>query len=121
MDVLLTSDGDLSIDGRGDIALTQSARQAIRVRLLWFFGEWRFAPGLGMPYFEEVFIKNPNLGRIRRIVRDQAMGVREVLDVSNINVVVNVGTREARVSFDVILDGETYREEVEIPWGTNMD
>ena len=74
-----------------------------------------------MPYFEEVFIKNPNLRRVRRIVRDQVMGVQKVRGVSNINVGVNTGTREARISFDVALDEETYREEVEIPWGAYTD
>jgi hypothetical protein len=33
-DILLTSDGDLKIDEQGDISLTDSIRQAIRIRLL---------------------------------------------------------------------------------------
>ena len=121
LDILLAPDGDLNITGHGDIQLTESVRQAIRIRLLWFFGEWKFAPLLGVPYFEDVLVKNPNLSRVRRIVRSQVMSVREVRGVDNINVSVNAGTREARISFDADLDDETYREEVEIPWGANTD
>ena len=80
LDILLTRDGDLHIDEWGDIKLTDSVRQAVRIRLQWFFNEWRFAPEYGVPYFEDVFIKNPDLLRIRRIVRDEAMSVEGVLE-----------------------------------------
>ena len=121
LDILLTRDGDLSINDWGDIALTRSVRQAVRIRLLWFFGEWRFAPGLGVLYWEEVFVKNPNVGRIRRIVREQVMGVEEVQDVRNISIDITAGTRIARIAFDVTLEEEIYREEVDIPWGAYTD
>lgn|GEM_PF-3755842 len=57
-DILLTPDGDLNITENGDIQLPESVRQAIRIRLLWFFSEWRFAPEIGVPYFEDFLIKN---------------------------------------------------------------
>ena len=117
LDILLDREGDLSITQSGDISLTQSARQAIRIRLLWFFNEWRFAPGLGVPYFEEVLVKNPNINRIRRIIYNQAKSVEGVQDVRSIDVSVDPSSRRARFSFDVTLSEETYRDEVEIPWG----
>ena len=121
LDILLDCDGDLHITPSGDIYLTQNARQAVRIRLLWFFNEWRFAPGLGVPYFEEVFIKNPNINRLRRIVYEQAKSVDGVIDVRNININIENAARKARFCFDLMLQEETYREEVEIPWGVNMD
>jgi len=119
-DILLTRDGDLNINEWGDISLTESIRQAVRIRLLWFFQEWRFAPGLGVPYWEEILIKNPNITRIRRIIRDEAMSVDGVQDVRNIVIDINANTRNARFSFDLIISDETYREEVDIPW-VSMD
>ena len=121
LDILLTPNGDLDITDHGDIRLTESIRQAIRIRLLWFSGEWRFAPGLGVPYLEEIFIKGPNIGRIRRIVRKQVMEVREVQDVRNISINIDAGTRLARIAFDVALEEGTYREEVDMPWGAYTD
>jgi len=121
LDILLTRDHDLNINEWGDITLTESVRQAVRIRLLWFFEEWRFAPFLGVPYWAEVLIKNPNIGRIRRIIREQCMLVREVQDVRNIIIEINANTRVARFTFDLALNDEIYREEVDIPWGPSTD
>ena len=116
LDILLTPDGDLNITDHGDIQLTESVRQAIRIRLLWFFREWRFAPQLGVPYFEDVLIKNPNMGRIRGIIRREVMSVREVRDVLNLNIDLDPRSRRAVIRFEAVTSEETYREEVEIPW-----
>ena len=118
LDILLTPDGDLNINEWGDITLTNSVRQAIRIRLLWFFQEWRFAPSLGVPYWEEVLIKNPNISRIRSIMRGQIMSVEQVRDVRNLRIDVSSQTRIARISFEAVTDEETFSEEVDIPWGT---
>jgi hypothetical protein len=42
-----------------DISVGHSIRQDVKILLQCFLAEWRFAPGLGFPYFEEVFVKNP--------------------------------------------------------------
>jgi len=112
LDILLTPGGDLNINEQGDIALTESIRQAVRVRLLWFWGEWRFAVEFGVPYFENILVKNPNIEQIRRIVRDEAMSVDGVLDVRNITVTISKQTRSATIWLDIVVAEETYREEV---------
>lgn len=112
LDILLTPGGDLNINEQGDIALTESIRQAVRIRLLWFFNEWRFAVEFGVPYFENILIKNPDIEQIRRIVRDEAMSVDGVLDVRNITVTVNKQARSATIWLDIVVAEETYREEV---------
>ena len=40
LDILL-NDGDLVVTDTGDIRLTNSVRQAITIRLLWFAREWK--------------------------------------------------------------------------------
>ena len=111
-DLQLSSDGDLVITELGDIVLTESVRQAVRIRLLWFLPEWRFAPEFGVPYFEEILVKNPNLERIRRIIRDKVMSVDDVTDARNISVILDKPTRTAKVTLEVVTDEETFREEV---------
>jgi hypothetical protein len=115
-DILLTPDGDINIQPTGDIGITDSVRQAVRIRLLWFFSEWRFAPSYGVPYYEEILIKNPDKERIKRIIREEAMSVKEVQDVKNIMLDINTSTRHARAAFDIVIECETFREEVLIPW-----
>ena len=113
-DILLTEDGDLYIGQGGDISLTDSVRQAVRIRLQWFFGEWRFSPNFGIPYFEEILVKAPDVERIRRIVRDEVLSVDGVTDVRNITVTIAKQTRRAKVTFDLVVAEETFREEVVI-------
>ena len=113
-DILLTHDGDLSIGDSGDVSLTESVRQAVRIRLLWFLGEWRFAPKFGMPYFEEILVKNPNIERLRRAVRDEVLSVTEVDDVRNVAISADPLTRSAKVTLDIVVGEETYREEVAV-------
>ena len=113
-DIFLTADGDIYISEAGDISLTDSIRQAARIRLLWFLGEWRFWPDTGVPYFEEILIKNPNIERLRWIIRDEVVSVDGVIDVRNIRIDINKAKRTAMVSLDIVLADETYREEVAI-------
>ena len=115
-DILLTPDGDLFINEQGDISLTDSVRQAVRIRLLWFYGEWRFWPDTGVPYYESILVKNPNTEYVRQIIRDEVMSVDEVIDARNIRIDLDKPARTATITLDVVTSEETYREEVIIPW-----
>ena len=111
-DILLDNNGDLLISDAGDIDITDSVRQAIKVRLRWFFGEWRYAPKFGLPYFEEILVKRPAIERIRRVVRDAVMSVDEVTDVNNIDVSIDSKSRIAKIVFNAFTSNANFREEV---------
>ena len=113
-DLLLTPDGDLAVSEFGDISLTDSVRQAVRIRLMWFLAEWRFAPMFGVPYFEEILVKNPNAERLRGIIRDKAMTVDGVLDVRNISVAIDKPSRKAVVRFEFVTTEGAFLEELTI-------
>ena len=104
----------MNINAHGDISITDSVRQAVRIRLLWFFKEWRFAPAYGVPYFEEILVKKPNVQRIKRIIRSEVMSVKEVRDARNITIDINKAKRMAVVALDIVTAEETFREEVEV-------
>ena len=112
LDILLTPGGDLHISETGDISLTNSVVQAVKIRLQWFFNEWRFAPPFGIPYFEDILIKKPDLERVRRIVRNEVMSVDEVIETRNITINVNNSARSALIRLDIVTAEDTYREEV---------
>jgi hypothetical protein len=114
-DLLLTRYGDLYIDpATGDIQITDSVEQAIRIRLLWFWREWRLGPGKGIPYWEEIFVKNPNKLRLRQIFREAIMSVEEVVDVLDLGVAIDPATRiltvryKARTTDDAEHGGEVH-------------
>ena len=116
-DILLQPDGDLLVSDNGDIVITDSVRQAIRIRLRWFFDEWRLGPTFGIPYYEEVFIKKPNENRIRQLVRDEIMSVEEVNDVKDITIKIDNGGRTASILYTAVTAEETFREEMMIIYG----
>lgn len=117
-DFKLAKDGDLYISPDGDIAITQSVCQAVRVRLLWFFREWRLMPQIGFPYFEEVFVKKPSESKIRHYIREEIMSVNEVTDVTKIDFSIDKRTRAAKIKVEFSANGEMYYEEVECNWQT---
>ena len=85
-DLLLTRDGDLYINpATGDIEITDSVEQAIRIRLLWFYNEWRLGPEHGIPYYEEILVKGPNKLRIRQLFREAILSVAEVESVEELS------------------------------------
>ena len=111
-DLKLTNSGDLEISEDGDVSLTQSVRQAVLIRLRWLFGEWRFAPENGVPYFQKIMVKNPNIPQIKQIIRSEIMGVEGMVDVKNLAVEIDSESRTARITFDGYADGENFSEEV---------
>ena len=111
-DLKLTNSGDLEISEDGDVSLTQSVRQAVLIRLRWLFGEWRFAPENGVAYFQKIMVKNPDIPRIKQIIRAEIMGVEGMVDVKNLAVGIDSESRTARITFDGYADGENFSEEV---------
>lgn len=111
-DILLTPDGDLVIGEAGDISITDSVRQAIRVRLRWFLQEWRLGPEIGVPYYDEVLVKNPNSLRIQQLIRDEILTVEEVTDVHDVTFKMDSQARTAVIKYSASVGEETFREEV---------
>lgn len=116
IDLKLDARGDLELSAAGDITTTDSIVQAVRIRLLWFLQEWRLGPEMGFPYFEELFVKNPNEAKLRYQVRETVMGVEGVTDVKEISFSIDRKTRMAVITVVFTTDKETYREEVKIAW-----
>ena len=112
VDFKITPDGDLEITPVGDIVPTESVAQAVLIRLKWFLAEWRLGPTLGFPYFEEVFIKNPNLTKIRFLLRDLVLG--GVTSVTKADIIPDPRTREAEIIVVFTVEDEIFQKEVKI-------
>lgn len=115
-DFKLDPSGDLELSAAGDISTTDSIIQAVRIRLLWFFQEWRYGPDMGLPYFEDILVKNPNESKIRHLVREAVMSVEGVTDATDISITIDRKTRHAIIALSISTDEETFREEVKIAW-----
>ena len=105
-DLLLDKNGDLYLTPSGDISLTDSVRQAILIR--------KFGSLLGLPYFSEVFVKNPNIAVIEQLFREQILSVEEVVGVEDIRIQINKRLRICTVIFRAQTTQGAIEEEVMI-------
>lgn len=111
-DLALDTDGDIAIED-GDARLltgTDAILQHIRIRLLFVRGEW-FADGReGVPYFEAVLRKAPDLGLVRSLIRETIARTPGIASVPTLTVELDASTRSLAVSFEAIAeDGVTIR------------
>ena len=114
MDILLDASGDLCISESGDLKLEDSVAQKIRIRLLWFEGEWRWDTEEGIPYFENLFVKNPDTDHFESLVRERIFEVEEVTEVKEVSVTYDRKTRDAVIRYTALTDFEKIIEEVRI-------
>ncbi len=112
VDIKLDKNGDIDVSAVGDISLTASVRQAVLIRLRWIYGEWKLHPDYGFHWFEEVFVKNPNLVKIRSLIRDEILQVEGVKAAEVTVVKYDKERREASVAYTLTVDEGTFREEV---------
>lgn len=110
MDILLGENGDLYFKN-ADIVLANSVRQKIKIRLKWFFQEWRWDDEAGIEYFEYLFVKNPDLEQVQEMIEDAIFDVDEVTDVNYVNIAVDASTRKAVITYEAVTDEETIKEE----------
>lgn len=93
-------------DGLARVVMVQGVdyvRQKISTRLKFFLGEWFLDLRQGVPYYRDVFVKNPNLTIVRAIFRDVILSVQEVLTVDTITLDYNSKLRLLAVQFTATL------------------
>lgn len=113
-DILLDSNGDILLNDAGDIQFTDSVQQAISIRLKWFAKEWRLGPDFGIPYYEEVFIKNPSKLLLEQRMQDEIMEVAEVEKITAFNLNLDSRTRVLYVKYTVKVGEKSIEGKVEL-------
>ena len=75
---------DLIIQDRDLMIIDNAERvaQQIAIQLRFYLGEWFLDTSEGVPYFEYVLVKNPNLNHVRQVIRE---AIEKVSDVSKVN------------------------------------
>lgn len=111
-DILLDENGDIAITKEGDLSIVESPIQAAMIKLKWFFGEWLYDPEKGIPWFEYVFLKNPNMAYIKSLLVEQMMEIEEVVSVPCLDIIFDTVKRSAVIRFEIQTSEETYRKEV---------
>ncbi len=111
-DILLDRDGDIKLTEDGDILLVTSPVQEVLIKLRWYLAEWVFDPEKGIPWFESILIKNPDIEGIKKRLTREILEADDVLEVTSMDIRVWPDSRKALISFRFRTDKETYDEEV---------
>jgi len=105
---LTTSTWDLYLDSSGNIATLADKpvgpllSQRITHRLQTFKGECFLDREIGVPYYEEILKKNPDLGRIRSLLSSVISTVEGVDKILSLDLSFDRKTRMLSVTFRVL-------------------
>ena len=117
-DILLNQAGDIALTREGDITLAASPIQAVIIKLRWMFAEWVFDPEKGIPWYESILVKKPDIAGIKKILIREMLEVEEVLEVQELDIIIDPAARQAVIRFQIRTTEEIYNEEVVIHGGT---
>jgi hypothetical protein len=107
---LQTPQGDLSVT-LGKFALVTDPATAgaakIRNEFNVFLGEWFLDSRIGVPYFSQVFITNPNIPLIQQLLLGVILNTAGIASCQKITVSFNRDTRTLAVTFEATWDDGT--------------
>ncbi|CAB3660924.1 hypothetical protein LMG26696_03367 [Achromobacter pulmonis] len=103
VDLQLSPDHDLALDLLGRTSLVDGAErvaQQIKVTLLAFLGEWFLDTSFGVPYFDQVLVKNPDRAAIEAVFRARILDVPGVSRVRRLSLAIDRARRVLSVEFE---------------------
>lgn len=86
----------------------QYVRQKLQTRFKFFLAEWFRDLRQGIPYYRDVFVRNPDLDVIRSVFRDVILSVVEITSIARLDPVYDPAARTLAFDFEVVLtNGDT--------------
>lgn len=104
---------DLFLDDTGNLSLRKNKTsnelidlicQRVKCRLQTFRGECYLDRDMGVPYFQEVMKKNPDLAKVRSLLAAIIVGVDGVKSLEKLKIKFDASTREYKVIFRAVAD-----------------
>ena len=81
--------------------------QLLRQRLQTFLGEWFLDTSLGLPYFQDILVKNPNANVVTSLLKDAILNTPGVIELVSFTPDFDSVNRSLNLSFSVRAnDGE---------------
>lgn len=94
---------DLVIAPNGDLLLVDEARrvaQQVKVTLLAFRGEWFMDTSFGVPYLEDILVKNPRPSIMNAVLRAAILAVPGVNRIKSLRLDFDRARRALTVTFN---------------------
>ena len=115
MNISIDDSGDWQLSG-GELVLTRDAeevRQFIIQKMKTFLGEWFLDTRLGIPYFDEIFVKRPDPTVLEVVFINQIISTPGIVDLVEFDLNLDNATRNLTLSMRATtLDGEINFSEV---------
>jgi len=107
---------DFKLDGFGELDLStndlqlvdgsDAIAQHLLIRLRLFKGEWFLDQRIGIPYYESILKKSPNLIAVKGIFSRAITSTPGVNSLEDLELGYEPTTRALTVSFSALLDGD---------------
>lgn len=105
LDLLLDDTGVVLRNGDWVFALDREGiQQRISQVLRTIAGEWFLDLDYGVPYYEQILVKNPNLPAVQDTFRRALLSVRGVSSVERLTLSLDATDRTLRVAWAVLTD-----------------
>ena len=88
--------------------------QQIKMTLLTLFGEWFLDITFGIPYLEEILVKNPHMPSVESIFRSAILDVPHVTLLNSFNLEWDRARRTLTVNFGANTDYGTIQDSVKL-------
>lgn len=75
------------------------ATQRVRVSLDVFLGEWFLDTRIGIPYFRDILIHNPNAETVEAVFQKAILNTPGIVAVTDLSVELNTKTRTGALDF----------------------
>lgn len=108
MDLKISGGSDLVVDN-GDLVLVdgvESISQHLRIRLRFFKGEWFLDERIGLPFYDSILVKRPNLDVVRSILREAIVTCPGVEALETLDLDFDATTRQLSVELVAVAEGE---------------
>lgn len=105
--IKLDTNGDLAIENGSFVLLSDlvaETSQRLQIKFRFFLGEWSLDPRVGFPLFEKILVKAPDLGEIRRLIRETLLGDPAVDSIATLDLDFDRASRTLSVSFECELN-----------------
>lgn len=93
------SAGDLQLIGDGPAIV-----QAVQIALQFFQGEWFLDVSAGLPWWQQVLVKNPNPNQVQGVIRSAILAVPGVQGIQALAINYDPQQRTLAVSFALQAD-----------------
>ena len=102
-----TGDLDMSNSLRLTELGGESIAQKVKIRLQFFFAEWRLNPNQGTKWFEIIFQKGSSDYNVNQEIQRRVLDTEGVRFIENFSFVRNAALRSFSCTFDIVTDYDT--------------